>query len=191
MLAIRSIILTAAISPAIMPVASAQGVSSGTTTRIPSRIIKIVEFSDRNRTYRVDLETGAVVYIDGIQPQPEPQPEPEPEPQPEPQPEPGPDLDGFAATVHATFIQSVKTEPAAVARLLAHAIDVTIAKAGGLGLKGQALVDDLRATCDQLGVSKRLRGFPLGDLLQVETGGDAAKLIPALKAAKTGLEAVR
>ena len=178
---IRLLFIAAAVAPAVVPVASAQGPGV-----IRSRIIKVVEFEDRGRLYRVDLESGAVTFTDAG-----PQPEPEPEPQPEPQPEPGPDLSAFGETVRDTFGQSVKVEPAAVARLLVHAIDVTIAKAGGLGLKGQDLIDDFRATCDQLGVSQRIKGFPFGDLLKVETGGDAAKIIPALKEAKAGLEAVR
>jgi hypothetical protein len=150
-------------------------------TELPSRLIKVVEFSDRNRTYRVDLETGRVSYTDANAPEPQPTPEP------------GVQLDGLALRVREWFTSKVTApDRAATARQLAGAIEVTLAKAGGLGLRGQEVIDDLADGIDAIpGLRAKLAGFPLGEALQLTAGDDPAKILPALRDAKKGLEAVR
>jgi hypothetical protein len=137
-----------------------------------------VEFEDRGRTYQVDVETGRVTFTDGGNVIP-------------PRPEPTPELSGLALRVNQVFRDKFPTDTATLAGELAHAIDVTLAKAGGLGLKGQAVIDELRKTCDDLNLSGFIKGFPLGDMLRVAVGDDKTKLIPALKDAKAGLEAIK
>lgn len=54
---------------------------------IPSRVVKVVEFEDRARLYRVDLDSGAVTFTDSGSVQPIP-PAPTPTPKPDPTPFP-------------------------------------------------------------------------------------------------------
>lgn len=153
-------------------------------TSIPSRVVRVVEFDDRGRTYRVELDSGRVTYTDGgnvIPPGPSPEP---------PKPAPDPELSGLALRVNQLFIEKIGNRPE-IANQLIFAIDVTLAKAGGLGLKGQDILNDLRATIDGMKLTPKLAGFPLGDALKIAAGDDSAKIIAALKDAKTGLEAVR
>lgn len=156
---------------------------------IPSRIVNVIEFTDNGNTYRVDLETKTVHRIDPgvIVPPPAPHP---PAPKPPP-PTPQPELTGLALRVNSWFRDKIKEDPVGTAKELAHAIDVTLAKAGGLGLKGQAVLNDLRDTCDGMGLSPKLKGFPLGDALKIAVGDDPDKIVPALREAMIGLRAVR
>ena len=164
-------------SLSLPPAATAQA-----PTSIPSRVVKVVEFDDRGRTYRVELETGKVSYTDGgnvIPPAPEP-----------PKPEPNPELSDLALRVNRLFVEKIGNRPE-IANQLVFAIDVTLAKAGGLGLKGQDILNDLRATIEGMKLTPKLAGFPLGDAMKIAAGDDASKIIAALKEAKAGLEAVR
>ena len=174
--------LTALIT-ALAPVAVVSATASAQApTTIPSRVVKVVEFDDRGRTYRVDLESGAVTFTDGgsvIPPAPAP-----------PEPTPAPELTGLALRVNQLFVEKIGNRPE-IANQLAFAIDVTLAKAGGLGLKGQDILNDLRATIDGMKLTPKLAGFPLGDALKIAAGDDPAKIIAALKDAKAGLEAVK
>lgn len=176
--------LTALIT-ALAPVAVVSATASAQApTAIPSRVVKVVEFDDRGRTYRVELETGLVTFTDGgnvIPPAPKP---------PEPEPTPAPELTGLALRVNQLFIEKIGNRPE-IANQLIFAIDVTLAKAGGLGLKGQDILIDLRATIDGMKLTPKLAGFPLGDALKIAAGDDSTKIISALKEAKAGLEAVR
>lgn len=172
---------------AVAPVAVASAPASAQApTSIPSRVVKVVEFDDRGRTYRVELESGRVSYTDGgnvIPPAPEP-------PKPEP-PKPGPALTGLALRINQAFREKFPTDTAFLAGELVHAIDVTLAKSGGLNIKGQDILADLRKTCDDIKLTPYIKGFPLGDILRVAFGDDPEKIIPALKEAKAGLEAVK
>lgn len=165
--------------PVVMPSATAQAV-------IPSRLIKVVEFDDRGRTYRVDLESGRVTADDAA-PQPEP---PKPTPVP-PKPEPTPQLTGLALRVNEWFRGKVTTRQAETAAELAQAIETTLAVTGGLGLRGQQILDELGKQIDAKGLRPRLAGFPLGDALKMAVGDDPAKIVPALRDAMRGLEAIR
>lgn len=60
------------------PPAAAQGVP----VSVPSRVIKVVEFEHRAGLYRVDLDSGAVTFVDAANVQPIPTPTPEPTPFP-------------------------------------------------------------------------------------------------------------
>ena len=66
------------------PPAAAQGVP----VSVPSRVIKVVEFEHRAGLYRVDLDSGAVTFVDAANVQPIPTPTPTPTPKPEPTPFP-------------------------------------------------------------------------------------------------------
>lgn len=162
----------------VTPSATAQAV-------IPSRLIKVVEFEDRGRTYRVDLESGRVTADDAA-PQPEP---PKPTPVP-PKPEP-PKLDGLALRVNEWFRAKVTTNTVETAAGLYQAIDTTLAVTGGLGLRGQQILDELAKQIDAAGLRAKLQGFPLGDALKMAVGDDPAKIVPALRDAMRGLEAIR
>ena len=60
---------------------------------IPSRVVKVVEFEDRARLYRVDLDSGAVTFTDSCSVQPiPPAPQPTPTPKPDPAPTPFPPI---------------------------------------------------------------------------------------------------
>ena len=155
-------------------------------TSIPSRVVRVVEFDDRGRTYRVELDSGRVSFTESgnvIPPAPEP-------PKPDP-PKPGPALTGLALRVNQAFREKFPTDTAFLAGELVHAIDVTLAKSGGLNIKGQDILADLRKTCDDIKLTPFIKGFPLGDILRVACGDDPEKIIPALKEAKVGLEAVK
>jgi hypothetical protein len=159
---------------------------------IPSRIIKVVEFEDRGRSYRVDLESGRVTFTGGeIQPTPEPSPKPEP-PKPEPpKPTPTPELKGFASKIHTLYRSKVTTNIPETAEALAQAIEVTVAVTGGLGLKGQQILDELSRQIDHAKLHAKLAGFPFGDALKEAIGDDPDKIVPALREAMIGLRAVR
>jgi hypothetical protein len=168
--------LLAVLSVAGSPTATGQAVG---TNEIPSRLVKVVEFNDRNRVYKVDLETGRVSFTD--------------QGQPTPTPTPGVQLDGLALRVNQWFTAKITApDRAETAKRLAQAIEVTLAKAGGLGLKGQAIIDDLANGIDATpGLRAKLAGFPLGEALQLTAGDDPEKILPALREAKKGLEAIR
>ena len=174
-------LLTALVPVAVSLPAAAQGQSV-----IPSRIIKVVEFDDRGRTYRVDLDSGSVTFSDGQAPQPEPVP-PKPEP---PKPEP-PKLEGLALRVNEWFAAKVTTKPAETAAALSQCIETALAVSGGLGLKGQQVIDELARQIDDSGLRPALAGFPLGDALKMAVGDDPAKIIPALRDAQRGLRAIQ
>ncbi len=150
---------------------------------IPSRVIKVVEFDDAGNTYRVDLESGAVTRTKSRDVVPIP---PAPEP---PKPEP-PKLDGLALRVHDLFRSKITTNTSRTAADLAQAIEVTLSVSGGLGLKGQQVLDELAKQIDYAKLRPRLAGFPLGDALALAVGDDPEKIIPALRDAKKGLEAI-
>jgi hypothetical protein len=153
-------------------------------TAIPSRVIKVVEFDDVGNTYRVDLESGAVTRTKTGDVVPIP---PAPEP---PKPEP-PKLEGLALRVNEWFRAKVTTDTVDTANELAKAIDVTLAVTGGLNLRGQAVLDELAKQVDYAELRPRLAGFPLGDALKIAVGDDPDKIVPALKDAKKGLEAIQ
>jgi len=146
-----------------------------------------VEFEDRGRTYTVDTESGRVTFVESSDIQPIP-----PAP-PKPNPNPVVPLNEMAARVKALFEAKITApDRRETAQELAQCITVTLAKAGGLGLKGQAVIDDLAdGIDDRPGLRQRLQGFPLGEALTLAVGDDEAMLIQALKDAKAGLEAVR
>ena len=161
-----------------------------TPTVIPSRVIKVVEFTDAGNVYRVDLDSGAVTRtktgdVVPIPPAPEP---PRPEP---PKPEPTPELKGFASKVYMLYRSKVTTNIPETAEALAQAIDVTVAVTGGLGLKGQQILDELSRQIDHANLRTRLVGFPFGDALKEAVGDDPNKIVPALREAMIGLRAVR
>ena len=76
----------------LMPLAltvAATATAAGQSAVIPSRLVKVVEFADRDRLYRVDLETGKVTFTDSGNVQPVP-PAPTPTPTPDVKPKPVP-----------------------------------------------------------------------------------------------------
>lgn len=152
---------------------------------IPSRVIKVVEFDDAGNTYRVDLESGAVTRTKSRDVVPIP---PAPEP---PKPAPTPELKGFASQVYTLYRSKVTTNIPQTAEALAQAIEVTLAVTGGLGLKGQQILDELSRQIDHAKLGPRLAGFPLGDALREAVGDDPDKIVPALREAMIGLRAVR
>lgn len=168
---------------AVLPAAASLPAAAQAVEAIPSRLIKVVEFEDRGKIYRVNLETGEVTSP--LSPEPSPIP-------PKPVP-PTPALTGLALRVNEWFTSKITApDRADTAQQLANCIEVTLAKAGGLGLKGQDILDDLADGIDQVpGLRSRLSGFPLGDALKVAIGDEPSKIVQALKDAKTGLEAVR
>lgn len=156
-----------------MPVMGQQAVNE-----IPSRVIKAVEFSDRNRTYTVNLETGRVTFADfGPAPQPEPQPV-------------TPNLSDFPLTVYQAFMRAPITDRKRTADDLHHQIDVTLAKAGGLSLDAQSIVADLADGIAQVGLDLRLTGFRLGDLIKSQ-GDDRDAILRSLRGIQQALRAVR
>ena len=83
-------IVIRSIPPLIMavPIAVATPMANGQTA-IPSRMVKVVEFADQGRLYRVDLDSGKVTFTespDGKPVPPAPQPTPTPTPEPPPKP---------------------------------------------------------------------------------------------------------
>jgi len=154
---------------------------------LPSTVKSVVEFEDRGRTYTVDTGTGRVTFVESSDIQPIP-----PAP-PKPNPDPVAPLNEMAARVKTLFEARVTApDRRETAQELAQCITVTLAKAGGLSLKGQAVIDDLAdGIDDRPGLRQRLQGFPLGEALTLAVGDDEARLTQALKDAKAGLEAVR
>lgn len=175
--------LLAALAPvAAYPPATAQGQSV-----IPSRVIKVVEFDDNGRTYRVDIESGSVSFTETNDVKPVPPAPPKPNP-----PVPVvPELTGLALRVNESFRARVTNDTVKTANELIGAIDMTMAYAGGLNLKGQQILDELRKQVEWKGLVNRLNGFPLGDLMAAAIGDDETKIIPALRDIRRGLEAVR
>lgn len=117
-----------------------------------------------------------VVYEAGVPPQPiPPQPVP-PEPKP---PEPQPDLQGFQRAVYDAYMAVPLEDRKQTARDLGFCIDVVLAKAGGLSLNSQQIVDELASVIRLKGLDKKLVGFKLGDLLSAQ-GSDRETIIRAL-----------
>lgn len=145
---------------------------------VPPSNERSIVFTDRGRTYRVGTETGRVVFTDGTAP---------PAPQPDP---PGPNLTGFPLDVYRAYMASQVADKPETAALLAHQIDVTLAKAGGLSLDAQGIIDDLSGGITQAGLASRLTGFRLGDLLKTQ-GDDREAILRALKAVQEALRAVK
>jgi hypothetical protein len=170
---------------AVLPAAASLPAAAQAVQSIPSRMIKAVEFEDRGRVYRVDLESGKVIFTESGDIKPIP-----PEP-PKPEPKPTPALTGLALRVNEAFRAKITTNTAQTADELAHAIGVTLALAGGTQLKGQQILDELRTQVEWKGLIHKLNGFPLGDILAVAIGDDEAKIVSALREVKTGLEAIR
>lgn len=170
--------------PVVMQPATAQDI-------IPSRIIKVVEFDDRGRVYRVDIGSGVVTYTESGDVKPIP-PKPKPEP-PKPVPPPKPELSETAIFVGTWFVENTAPgDRAEIAAELIHCLEVTLAKAGGLGLKGQEIIDDLaKGIAATPGLRAKIKGFPLGRVLELLVGKDETKLPYALREAKAGLEAIR
>lgn len=161
-------------------------------TVIPSRVIKVVEFTDAGNVYRVDLDSGAVTRTKSgdvvpVPPAPEP---PKPEPPAPPKPEP-PKLDSVALIVHDQFRSKVGTNFVETAAALAQAIDVTLAVSGGLGYRGKQIFDEMEKQIDYANLRPRLKGFPLGDILNEAINGDPNKIVPVLREVMIGLRAVR
>lgn len=180
------------IVPLVVAITSTAAATTSAQTVIPSRLVKVVEFSHRGGTYRVDLESGRVDFSDGNAPVPVPVPVPPPPSPPAPPPmPPKPNLEGLALRVNEWFRSKVTTNTVETAKDLAQAIDVTLSVTGGLGLKGQQILDELARQIDAANLRTRLAGFPLGDALKMAVGDDPAKIVPALRDAKAGLEAVR
>lgn len=181
------------IMPLLLSAPVAFAATAPAQTTIPSRMVKVVEFDDQARTYRVDLESGKVTYTDAsnvIPPAPVPPKPPEP-PAPKPPTPPKPDLDGLALRVNQWFLAKVTSDTARTAAELAQAIDTAIAVSGGLGYKGQQVLDELRKQIDYKGLAPRLKGFPLGDAIKSYVDDDPDKIMPALRQAKAGLEAIK
>lgn len=153
-------------------------------TVIPSRVIKVVEFTDAGNVYRVDLDSGAVTRTKTGDVVPIP---PAPEP---PKPEP-PKLDSVALIVHDQFRSKVGTNFVETAAALAQAIDVTLAVSGGLGYRGKQIFDEMEKQIDYANLRPRLKGFPLGDILNEAINGDPNKIVPVLREVMIGLRAVR
>lgn len=154
---------------------------------IPSRVIRVVEFDDAGNTYRVDLESGAVTRTKQGDVVPKP---PDPEPPKPPKPEP-PKLEGMALRVNEWFRSKVTTKPAETAAALSQCIETALAVSGGLGLKGQQIIDELARQIDDSGLRPALAGFPLGDALKMAVGDDPAKIVPALRDAQRGLREIK
>ena len=170
---------------AALPVVVSLPATGQAVGSIPSRVIKAVEFEDRGRVYRVDLESGKVIFSESGDIKPIP-----PEP-PKPEPKPTPALTGLALRVNESFRAKVTSNTAETAAALAQAIEVTLAVTGGLGLKGQDILNELAKQVDAAKLRPRLTGFPLGDMLAVVIGDDESKIVSALREAKTGLEAIK
>jgi hypothetical protein len=154
---------------------------------VPPSNERAIVFVDRGRTYHVGMASGSVLYFDTL---PGPSPVPIPPIPPTP-PSPSVDLTGFPLTVYKHFTEVIRTDTAQTAAGLGHALDVTLAKAGGLSLGTQAILDDLAATIEQLGLRPNLAGFQLGDLLKASGATTREALIQALKDVKTAIEAVK
>lgn len=147
---------------------------------IPSVIRKTVEFTDRGRTYLVNTETGTVTYVD--QGQPEPQPEP-PKPPPEPQ--------SLRSDVRNAFVLAIPgSRRKEAAGALWHAIEVTLAEAGGLGYDAQKIIDELKNNADFVAGDK-IKGFDLGSVFQKHGVESRDEVIKALKETMSALEPLK
>jgi len=161
---------------------------------IPSEIIRAVRFTDQGRTYMVDLETGRVTTQDDeIEPDPTPVPPkpvpPEPEPQPEPAPVP-PESD-IQLSVRAAFMRSIPaSRRKEAAGCLWHAIEVTLAEAGGLGYDAQKIIDELKNNADFV-CDQKLKGFDLGAIFAKHRVSDRAGVIKALRDTMAVMETLK
>lgn len=143
-------------------------------------MIRAVEFVDRGRAYRIDLDTGRVTFVDS-----EPAPQPDP-----PKPPPAPELTGFAKTVYDSFMDLPLDDRRGIATEMIHCVDVTLAKAGGLQLGPQEIVDELAGVMQLKGLSGRLGGWRLGDAMASQ-GQKREEILASLAAIRKAMEAVR
>ena len=170
---------------AVLPAAASLPAAAQAVEVIPSRIIKVVEFEDRGKIYRVNLETGEVASP--LSPEPSPVPPAPPKPNP-----PTPELTGLALRINHEFAAKIPADiRVQTAQDLAFAITMTLSYTGGLQLKGQQILDELRKQIEWKKLEPRLKGFPLGDMLAVVIGDDETKIVQALRDAKSGLEAIK
>lgn len=100
------------ITPLILALPVATPMVATAQTAIPSRLIKVVEFADQGRLYRVDLETGKVTFtgVDDVKPIP-PEPAPQP-PLPPTPPGPSPKPPAPVVNVNGAAFASLFVSPA-------------------------------------------------------------------------------
>jgi hypothetical protein len=140
-------------------------------TILPPVAEKTVIFTDRGRTYRVGTDSARVAFTDD-------------------QASPLPQLEGFARQVFEAFQGAVITDRKRTAEDLHHQIDVTLAKAGGLSLDAPSIIADLADGITRAGLSSRLTGFRLGDLIKAQ-GDDRESILRSLRAVQQALRAVK
>lgn len=156
---------------------------------VPPSNERAIVFTDKGRTYHVGMASGAVTYFDAS-PTPTPFPIPPPTPPTPPTP-PAPPLTGFPAIVRDAFVSLPIVGNIEVARKLAHACDVTLAQAGGLGYGPQEIVYALSANIETVGITSRLTGFKLGELIASQGVETREQVIKAIEDVRTAMESVR
>ena len=154
---------------------------------VPPSNERAIVFVDRGRTYHVGMASGAVTFYETT-PLPGPGPEPKP---PTPPPVPPSPLTGFPATVREAFLALPISGNIEVAKSLAHACDVTIAQAGGLSYGPQEIVYALASNIETLGITQRLSGFKLGDLIASQGATTREQVIQAVQDVKTAMESIK
>jgi len=155
---------------------------------VPPSNERAIVFTDRGRTYHVGMASGAVTFYETT---PLPGPGPEPKPPTPPTPVPPSPLTGFPATVRDAFLALPIGGNIEVAKSLAHACDVTIAQAGGLSYGPQEIVYALAANIETLGITQRLSGFKLGDLIASQGAATRKQVIQAVQDVKTAMESIK
>lgn len=152
---------------------------------IPPATERTIVFIDRGRLYQVGLDTGRVAWFEGTLPGPNPPGPPVP-----PDPEYVPDLTGFPMQVYAEFTAAVPSGRKAIADDLLFCLSVTTAKAGGLSLSAQDIVNELSAVIKLKGLDTKLKGFKLGTLIASQ-GASREAVLKALVDVESAMRAVR
>lgn len=153
---------------------------------IPASNEPTIVFSNEGKTYLVGQKTGKVAVLDTAPVIVPPLPV-DPEIRPNTV-----NLTGLAKVIYDSMVSAV---PAANlkpgAQAMTNALTATLAQVGGLGLKGQKIVEAFATQTKLFEVQKYFAGWTLGDLLQAQGVDTDEKLISALAEAQKAMGAVR
>jgi len=147
-------------------------------TELPSVTYRIVEFRHAGYVYYVNVDSTQVFYDDPLlSPQIALRP---------------PENREIATVMYEHFLAKTPFDGRKeTAERLIHAIDVTLSKIGGLGLREDTAFVLLQSTVSQLELDARLPDFPLFDLLKAVSNDDPARYVSVLRETKKGLQRVR
>lgn len=164
--------------------------SSTAPSAIPSQIIpptteSLIVFTHKGEVVAVGQRTGKVTILGqgGVIVPPEPI---------TPLPTPTVTLTGLPKKVRDSFVEVVpQALQSKASAAVITAVDNTVNQVGGLGLKGQAIINLFGEQMVATGANILVKGWALGDLLQANGVDTDEKFLAALDDVKKAMETVK